>query len=56
MPKKRRKVVEEAVIETTVQARPEPRVEPEFHFNKYSTKKIKIQFVAEAEVEISDMK
>ena len=56
MPKKKRKAVEEAVNMTPVQAQPKPRVEEEFHFNKYTTKRVKIKFVAEAEVDIADLK
>ena len=55
MPKKRHKVV----VEVPVQAQPEPkepRVEEEFPFNRYTTKRIKVQFVAEAEVMITDVK
>ena len=58
MPKKKHKADQKStkvVVETTVQPQPKPRVEEEFAFNKYTTKKIKVQFVAEAEVEITDI-
>ena len=54
MPKKKPKKV--VIVEAPVQAQPEPRVEEEFSFNKYTTKRIKVQFVAEAEVMITDKK